>query len=80
MHKQVMLPGLLLERPMYGQQIREVIEAHHDLYADFVKKPIIYYHLKELVFACSRLYGDGRQPHPQNNFLYVCAFIRSTLT
>ncbi|HLZ59137.1 MAG TPA: PadR family transcriptional regulator [Ktedonosporobacter sp.] len=48
MYKQVMLLGLLLEKPMYGQQIREVIEKHHDLFADFVKKPIIYYHLREL--------------------------------
>jgi DNA-binding PadR family transcriptional regulator len=48
MYKQVMLLGLLLERPMYGQQIREVIETHHDLFADFIKKPTIYYQLERL--------------------------------
>lgn len=52
MYKQVMLLGLLLERPMYGQQIREVIENHHDLFADHIKKPTIYYQLE-------RLAGDG---------------------
>ncbi|HET9920110.1 MAG TPA: PadR family transcriptional regulator [Ktedonobacteraceae bacterium] len=49
MYKQLMLLGLLLERPMYGQQIREVIEAHHDLFANFIKKPTIYYQLDRLV-------------------------------
>jgi DNA-binding PadR family transcriptional regulator len=48
MYKQVMLLGLLLERPMYGQQIREVIETHHDLFADSIKKPTIYYQLEKL--------------------------------
>ena len=48
MYKQVMLLGLLLERPMYGQQIREVIENHHNLFADFIKKPTIYYQLERL--------------------------------
>ena len=48
MYKQVMLLGLLLEKPMYGQQIREVIERHHDLFADFIKKPTIYYQLERL--------------------------------
>jgi DNA-binding PadR family transcriptional regulator len=48
MYKQVMLLGLLLERPMYGQQIREVIETHHDLLASFIKKPTIYYQLERL--------------------------------
>lgn len=48
MYKQVMLLGLLIERPMYGQQIREVIENHHDLFADFIKKPTIYYQLERL--------------------------------
>jgi DNA-binding PadR family transcriptional regulator len=48
MYKQVMLLGLLLERPMYGQQIREVIETHHDLFADYIKKPTIYYQLERL--------------------------------
>ncbi len=37
MNKQIMLLGLLLEEPMYGQQIREVIENHHALFADFIK-------------------------------------------
>ncbi len=48
MYKQVMLLGLLLERPMYGQQIREVIENHHAIFADFIKKPTIYYQLERL--------------------------------
>jgi DNA-binding PadR family transcriptional regulator len=48
MYKQVMLLGLLLEKPMYGQQIREVIETHHDLLANFIKKPTIYYQLDRL--------------------------------
>jgi DNA-binding PadR family transcriptional regulator len=48
MYKQLMLLGLLLEKPMYGQQIREVIETHHDLFADYIKKPTIYYQLERL--------------------------------
>lgn len=48
MYKQVMLLGLLLEQPMYGQQIREVIENHHEVFADFIKKPTIYYQLDRL--------------------------------
>jgi DNA-binding PadR family transcriptional regulator len=48
MYKQVMLLGLLLDRPMYGQQIREVIETHHDLFANQIKKPTIYYQLERL--------------------------------
>src|SRR5215472_11687934 len=48
MYKQLMLLGLLLEQPMYGQQIREVIENHHRLFADFIKKPTIYYQLDRL--------------------------------
>lgn len=48
MYKQVMLLGLLLEQPMYGQQIREVIENHHAVFADFIKKPTIYYQLERL--------------------------------
>ena len=48
MYKQVMLLGLVLEKPMYGQQIREVIERHHNLFADFIKKPTIYYQLERL--------------------------------
>ncbi|HXZ03382.1 MAG TPA: PadR family transcriptional regulator [Ktedonobacteraceae bacterium] len=48
MYKQVMLLGLLLEKSMYGQQIREVIEKHHNLFADFIKKPTIYYQLERL--------------------------------
>lgn len=49
MYKQVMLLGVLLEKPMYGQQIREFIEAHHDLFANHIKKPTIYYQLDRLV-------------------------------
>jgi DNA-binding PadR family transcriptional regulator len=48
MYKQVMLLGLLLDQPMYGQQIREVIESHHDLFAEHIKKPTIYYQLDRL--------------------------------
>lgn len=48
MYKQVMLLGLLLEKPMYGQQIREVIENHHEFLAEFIKKPTIYYQLDRL--------------------------------
>ncbi len=48
MYKHVMLLGLLLEKPMYGQQIREVIETHHNLFADFIKKPTIYYQLERM--------------------------------
>lgn len=48
MYKQVMLLGLLLEQPMYGQQMREVIENHHAFFADFIKKPTIYYQLERL--------------------------------
>lgn len=48
MYKQVMLPGLLLTQPMYGQQIREVIENHHTIFANFIKKPTIYYQLERL--------------------------------
>jgi DNA-binding PadR family transcriptional regulator len=48
MYKHIMLLGLLLEKPMYGQQIREVIETHHDIFADYIKKPTIYYQLERL--------------------------------
>lgn len=48
MYKQVMLLGLLLEQSMYGQQIREVIENHHTIFANFIKKPTIYYQLERL--------------------------------
>ena len=34
---------------MYGQQIREVIENHHEVFADAIKKPTIYYQLDRLV-------------------------------
>lgn len=49
MYKELMLLGLLAERPMYGQQIREVIELHHDTFATFIKKPTMYYQLDRLV-------------------------------
>lgn len=48
MYRQMVLLGLLLERPMYGQQIREVIEQHHHLFAEAIKKPTIYYQLERL--------------------------------
>ena len=49
MYKELMLLGLLAEHPMYGQQIREVIELHHDTFASFIKKPTMYYQLDRLV-------------------------------
>jgi len=49
MYKELMLLGLLAEHPMYGQQIREVIEMHHDAFASFIKKPTMYYQLDRLV-------------------------------
>jgi DNA-binding PadR family transcriptional regulator len=49
MYKELMLLGLLAQRPMYGQQIREVIEVHHDSFASFIKKPTMYYQLDRLV-------------------------------
>jgi len=49
MYKELMLLGLLAEQPMYGQQIREVIELHHDTFAPFIKKPTMYYQLDRLV-------------------------------
>lgn len=49
MYKQLMLLGLLMQQPMYGQQIREVIENHHSFFADYIKKPTIYYQLERLV-------------------------------
>ncbi len=48
MYKHIMLLGLLLHKPMYGQQIREVIENHHELFANHIKKPTIYYQLERL--------------------------------
>ena len=48
MYKELMLLGLLAEHPMYGQQIREVIERHHDAFARFIKKPTMYYQLDRL--------------------------------
>lgn len=48
MYKELMLLGLLAEHPMYGQQIREVIERHHDAFASFLKKPTMYYQLDRL--------------------------------
>jgi DNA-binding PadR family transcriptional regulator len=47
-YRQLMLLGILLERPMYGQQVREVIEQHHHLFAEHIKKPTIYYQLERL--------------------------------
>lgn len=47
-YRQLVLLGLLLERPMYGQQVSEVIEQHHHLFAGAIKKPTIYYQLDRL--------------------------------
>ncbi len=49
MYKELMLLGLLAQHPMYGQQIREVIEMHHDAFASYIKKPTMYYQLDRLV-------------------------------
>jgi DNA-binding PadR family transcriptional regulator len=49
MYKELMLLGLLADHPMYGQQIREVIERHHDAFSSFIKKPTMYYQLDRLV-------------------------------
>lgn len=49
MYKELMLLGLLAEHPMYGQQIREVIELHHNTFSSFIKKPTMYYQLDRLV-------------------------------
>lgn len=47
--KQLMVLGLLSERPMYGQQLYEVIAAHHDVVAAQLKKPAMYYQLDRLL-------------------------------
>lgn len=49
MYKELMLLGLLADHPMYGQQIREVIELHHEGFASFIKKPTMYYQLDRLM-------------------------------
>lgn len=49
MQKQIILLGLLLQQPMYGQQLRNLIETHHPLFADVIKKPTMYYQLERLV-------------------------------
>lgn len=49
MYKELMLLGLVAQHPMYGQQIREVIELHHDAFASYIKKPTMYYQLDRLV-------------------------------
>ena len=47
-YRQLTLLGLLLEHPMYGQQVYDVIEQHHHLFAAHLKKPTIYYQLERL--------------------------------
>ncbi|MEO7002831.1 MAG: hypothetical protein ABI068_13515 [Ktedonobacterales bacterium] len=47
-YRQLTLLGLLLDHPMYGQQVYEVIEQHHHLFAEHLKKPTIYYQLERL--------------------------------
>ncbi len=49
MDKELLILGLLIEQPMYGQQVRETIEAHHELFAEALKKPAMYYQLERLV-------------------------------
>lgn len=47
-YRQLTLLGLLLDHPMYGQQVYDVIEQHHHLFAEHLKKPTIYYQLERL--------------------------------
>jgi len=51
MHKVLLLLGMLLDGPLYGYQLHQIIRAHGELYAD-LKKANLYYLLE-------RLAGDG---------------------
>ncbi len=47
MHKALLLLGLLLEGPLYGYQLHQIVRAHGELYAD-LKKANLYYLLERL--------------------------------
>lgn len=47
MHKALLLLGLLLEGPLYGYQLHQIIRAHGELYAD-LKKANLYYLLDRM--------------------------------
>ncbi|SRR5579875_444812 len=47
MHKVLLLLGLLLNGPLYGYQLHQVVRAHGELYAD-LKKANLYYLLERL--------------------------------
>lgn len=47
MHKALLLLGLLLDGPLYGYQLHQIVRAHGELYAD-LKKANLYYLLDRL--------------------------------
>lgn len=47
MHKVLLLLGMLLDGPLYGYQMHQIIRAHGELYAD-LKKANLYYLLERL--------------------------------
>ncbi len=47
MHKILLLLGMLLDRPLYGYQMHQIVRAHGELYAD-LKKANLYYLLEHL--------------------------------
>lgn len=47
MHKRLLLLGFLLERPLTGYEIHQLVAAHGDLYSD-LKKANVYYLLDRL--------------------------------
>ncbi len=63
-HKQLMLLGMLLRQPMYGYQLKELIDTHLDFYSD-LKKPNLYYLLDRmaadgyLASSSQSLEGEG---------------------
>ena len=47
MHKALLLLGMLLDGPLYGYQLHQIVRAHGELYAD-LKKANLYYLLDRL--------------------------------
>jgi DNA-binding PadR family transcriptional regulator len=47
MHKVLLLLGMLLDGPLYGYQMHQIVRAHGELYAD-LKKANMYYLLERL--------------------------------
>lgn len=47
MHKMLLLLGMLLDGPLYGYQLHQIIRAHGELYAD-LKKANLYYLLDRM--------------------------------